>query len=460
MENKAEYTAVPSPQKDTGKIGFFEKVSYGIGDFASNMIWGLVGSFLLYFYTDVSLVSVGAAGTLLLVARILDAIIDPIVGSFIDQTNSKWGRTKPYIIFGIIPLCLFYVLTFTTFDFSDTGKIIYAYITFILTGLLYSVVNIPYGALMPLMTRDSRERNKLSSFRMGGMAIGNTLVAACTLPLVGLFGQGNEQKGFFWTAIVYSILGIIAFGLIIKNCKERYIEVKAPSKEKGSLLKTYKSAFKNTPWVSAIAFSLLLFIKIGVVVSITIYYCMQVLGNPGMISILLPLLYVSMMVSAPITTPILNKFGHRKGNILTLLLFIVGMAILPLFSGHNFAFIAVYFVANVFNGIGAGSVFGMIADSVDYNEWKFGMRSEGTLYAGYSFATKVGMAIGGAIVGYLLAFVGYDAQNVTDFARSSINFSYFFVPILISILQIIVISFYKLDSIHKGIVAELEDRSI
>ncbi|KAB7668371.1 MFS transporter [Bacillus sp. B1-b2] len=460
MDNKAEIISIPKTQVNGKKMSLIEKMSYGSGDFASNMIWGLVGSFLLYFYTDVTLVPVAAAGTLLLVTRILDAIIDPVIGGFIDRTNSKWGRTKPYIIFGILPLCFFYVLTFTSFDFSDSGKIIYAYITFIITGLLYSVVNIPYGALMPLMTRDSSEKNQLSSFRMGGMAIGNTLVAACTMPLVGAFGQGDEQRGFFFTAIIYSILGIIAFTLIIKNCKERYVEVIAPSKEKQSLRNTYKSAFKNTPWVSTMLFSLLLFIKIGAVVSITIYYCIQVLGNPAMVSILLPLLYVSMLVSAAITTPVLNKFGHRKGNILTLGIFIAGMCILPFFSSQTAIFVTVYFIVNVFNGIGAGSVFGMTADSVDYNEWKFGMRSEGTLYAGYSFATKVGMAIGGAVVGYLLALVGYNAENVSGFAKSSINFSYFFIPILISILQIIAISFYKLDSIHKDIVAELEEKRI
>lgn len=438
------------------KLGLKESISYGAGDLASNVMWGLISSFLLFFYTDVALIPVAATGTILLVSRVLDAVIDPVIGGLIDRTNTKWGRTKPYILFGIIPLCVFFVLTFTTIDTSDTVKIIYASIMFIITGMLYSVVNIPYGALMPLMTRDSNERTKLSSIRMGGMAIGNILVTACTMPLINFFGQGNQQQGFLYTSILFALLGIIAFMVILKNCKERYLEVNSGKKEKVSIIKTYKGAFKNTPWVSSILFALTMFIKIGAIVAITIYYCVQVLKNPAMISILLPLLYVSMIVSSLIMPTFIKKFGHRKGNVIALCLYIIGFALMPMFAENQVLFISIYFIANVFNGIGAGSVFGMIADSVDYNQWKFGIRSEGTLYGGYSFATKVGMALGGAAVGYVLAFSGYNAQNVTESAVSSINLLYFLVPVICSVLQIIAISFYKLDHLHPQIVAELE----
>lgn len=442
------------------KLKLKEKLTYGVGDFASNMIWGLIGSFLLYFYTDVALIPVAATGTIMLVARVLDSLIDPVIGGFIDRTNSKWGRTKPYILFGIIPLCVFFVLSFTTIDVSNTGKIIYAFVTYIIAGLLYSVVNIPYGALMPLMTRDPKEKNQLSSIRLGGMAIGNTLVTACTTPLVAFFGSGNERQGFLWTAILFSVLGIVSFLLIVKNCKERYLDTTkvSYSKEKNSVISTYKKTFKNTPWVSTIVFSLIMFIKVGACVAITIYYCLQVLKDPHMISVLLPLLYVSMIVSALITPAFLNRFRHRNGNIISLLIYILGFAVLPFFVDNHVIFITIYFIANVFNGIGAGSVFGMVSDSVDYNQWKFGFRSEGTLYGGYSFATKVGMAIGGAVIGYLLAFVGYNAENISASAVSSINFFYFAVPIIFSVLQIIAISFYKLDRMHGQIVAELSER--
>lgn len=436
-----------------------EKISYGFGDLASNLMWGLVGSFLLYFYTDVALVPVAATGTLFLICRVLDAFIDPVIGGFIDRTNTKFGRTKPYILFGIIPFAVVLILTFTSFDISDTGKIVYAYITYIIAGLLYSVVNIPYGALLPLMTRDSNEKATLSSFRMGGMAIGNILVTAATMPLVGFLGDGNERRGFLLTTILYSILGIICFGIIVKNCQERYLDNHTQSTEKVSVSTTYKNAFKNGPWLSTIIFALIMFVKIGAQVAITIYFCNIVLGNPALISVLLPLLYVSMIVSSVITPAFIKKFKHRKGNIIALSIYIVGFCLLPFIVSNMTFFIVVYFIANIFGGIGTGAVFGMTADSVDYNEWKFGNRAEGTLYAGYSFATKVGMAIGGALVGYVLAFAGYNANHVTNSAANAINFLYYFVPIFCSLLQIIALSFYKLDKIHPQIVSELNQRN-
>jgi GPH family glycoside/pentoside/hexuronide:cation symporter len=202
-----------------------------------------------------------------------------------------------------------------------------------------------------------------------------------------------------------------------------------------------------------------MFVKIGAQVAITIYFCNIVLGNPALISVLLPLLYVSMIVSSVITPAFIKKFKHRKGNIIALSIYIVGFCLLPFIVSNMTFFIVVYFIANIFGGIGSGAVFGMTADSVDYNEWKFGNRAEGTLYAGYSFATKVGMAIGGALVGYVLAFAGYNANHVTNSAANAINFLYYFVPIFCSLLQIIALSFYKLDKIHPQIVSELNQRN-
>jgi GPH family glycoside/pentoside/hexuronide:cation symporter len=441
-----------------GKLSLKEKYSYGIGDFASNLMWGVLGSFLLYFYTDVALIPVAATGTIMLVSRILDAFFDPLVGSFIDRTNSKWGRTKPYILFGILPLCVFYILSFTTINGSDTSKIIYAYITFIIVGLLFSVVNIGYGALMPMMTRDPHEKTQLASIRMGGMAIGNILVTAGTMPLVNALGKGNQQQGFIWTTILFSVIGIISFLFILKYCKERYIEKNSATNEKHSLIYTYKSAFRNGPWVSTLIFTLFMFIKIGATVAITIYFCLQVLKNPAMISILLPMLYIGMIFAAAMTPAFIKKFGYRKGNIIALCIYILCLAIMPFFEGNPVIFVIIYFIANAFGGITGPSAIGMTADSVDYNEWKFGIRSEGTLYAGNSFGIKVGMAVGGALVGYILAFTGYDPKQVTASAVSSIHFLYYLIPILCSILQIIAIGFYKLDKMHPQIIYDLNNR--
>lgn len=441
------------------KLKISEKISYGFGDLASNVMWGLVSSFLLYFYTDVALIPAAATATLFLLARVLDAFIDPVIGSFVDRTNSKYGRTRPFILFGIIPFCIMFVLTFTTFDLSDTGKLIYAYVTYIIVGILYSVINVPYGALMPLMTRNTEEKAQLASFRMLGMATGNVFVSACSMALVNILGKGNQRTGFLLTSMIFAVAGLVCFMIVCFNCKERYLEKHVENQTKTKASETYRNALKNTPWVASIAFAFFMFVRIGAVVAITIYFCMYVLKNPGMIPVLLPLLYVSAFITAPLTPMFIKKFGHRKANIIGLVIYIVAFCIMPFFVSNMIVFISIYFIGNVFGGIGTGSIFGMIADSVDYNEWKYEKRTEGTLYAGYSFATKVGMAVGGATVGYVLAFTGYNAANVTASAESGINFLYYAVPIVCSAIQIIALAFYKLDAIHPQIIKELADKN-
>jgi glycoside/pentoside/hexuronide:cation symporter, GPH family len=458
MENEVLRSNIMQSASEN-KLKISEKISYGFGDLASNVMWGLVGSFLLYFYTDVALIPAAATATLFLVARVLDAFIDPIIGNFVDKTNSKYGRTRPFILFGIIPFCIMFVLTFTTFDLSDTGKLIYAYVTYIIVGILYSVVNVPYGALMPLMTRNTNEKAQLSSFRMLGMAVGNIFVSAGSMALVNILGKGNQRTGFLLTAMIFAVAGLVCFMIVCFNCKERYLEKHVENQTKAKASDTYKNALKNTPWVASIAFAFFMFVRIGAVVAITIYFCMYVLKNPGMIPVLLPLLYVSVFITAPLTPMFIKKFGHRKANIIGLSIYIAAFCIMPLFVGNMPVFIGIYFIGNVFGGIGSGSIFGMIADSVDYNEWKYQKRTEGTLYAGYSFATKVGMAVGGAAVGYVLAFTGYNAANVTASAASGINILYYAVPIVCSLIQIIALGFYKLDAIHPQIIKELAEKN-
>lgn len=453
MEVKEE-KAQPAQEKLSVK----EKISFGLGDFSSNMVWGFVGSYLLFFYTDVALVPVAATGTLFLVARIIDAITDPIVGGFVDRTNTKFGRTKPFILFGISPLAVLLVLTFSYFDFSDGGKIVYAYVTYILIGLAYTIVNVPYGSLMTLMTRDGQEKSQLSSLRVAGMALGNIFITALAMPLVNALGDGNQQRGFTFTAILFAVVGSIGFLIVVKNCKERYIDTKTTTHKRISIVDTYKHAFKNKPWLQTTLFALVMFVKIGVRVTLTIYFCLYVLKNPAMVSILMPSMYVAMLASSLFTSKVLQKFGHRKANIYAMILFSLLYVALMMFESNMTLFVIVFFIASAINNISNGSVFGMIADSVDYNEWKFGHRAEGTLFAGYSFATKVGNALGAAAIGYILAFIGYNANNVTPDVSNKIRLLFYFVPIICSILQVIVIAFYKLDSQHPQIIKELSEK--
>ena len=217
------------------RLSWREKVGYGLGDTASNLFWKTFEFFLMYFYTDVFGIKAGAAGTMLLVTRIWDAINDPLVGYFADRTRTAWGSFRPYLIWMCVPFAITGILTFYTPDLSDSGKLIYAYVTYTLVMMAYTAINIPYGALMGVISASSLERTSVSTYRFVLAFVGGIIVQYFTLDLVGLFGgtesivvEGvettrvlNEQKGFFWTMVVFSFAAVILFLITFVTTTER-----------------------------------------------------------------------------------------------------------------------------------------------------------------------------------------------------------------------------------------------
>lgn len=441
------------------RLKLSEKISYGFGDLASNFVWGMTTSYLLYFYTNVFGLAATAIGTLFLVTRILDAVIDPVIGVMIDKTNSKFGKARPFILFLTIPFAIFSVLTFITPDFTDTGKLIYAYLTYLILGILYSGVNLPYGALMPMMTKNSEEKTQLSSFRIMGMAIGAIAVSALTNPLVKWLGGGNDQLGFPITMGIFTVIAVIMFYLVFRNCKERFSENAEKTKELAVRV-SVKNMFHNQPWVMIALNSIAMFLRIGVVFGVLVYFVQYVLQQPEMIPLYLTLANVANFVGGAAAPYILNKLGKRNGSIAALSGAVLLYGVLFfLENGSPFLYLTIFFIANVGIGINGPANFSMLADTVDYQEWKFGHRTEGMLYSAYSFATKFGIAVGGSLVAYALGFAGYDPKAVTSQAADMIRILFYLGPVILTILQIVFLAFYKLDNQHSQIVKELDLRS-
>ncbi|NGP45239.1 MFS transporter [Bacillaceae bacterium SIJ1] len=442
------------------KLSFIEKLSYGFGDLASNFVWGMTTSYLLFFYTDIFGLAAGAVGTLFLLTRIWDAVNDPLMGILVDKTNTKHGKARPYILYLAIPFAIISVLTFITPDFSYTGKLIYAYVTYTLLGMIYTAINLPYGALMSMMTRDSEEKAKLSSFRMMGMATGAILVSVLTLELVDFFGNGNQQLGFPITMGVFSLIAIGLFMMTFRHCKERYAEYQTADHEV-DVKKSMTSLMKNGPWRIVSLNALILFLRVGAMSGVLIYYITYVLERPGLAPLYLGLLNAAYFVGAFFAPSLLKKLGNRNGTIvatsMALLLFI---SLIFLESAPQLLFASLFFLANAAIGIGNAATLAMLADTVDYQEYKFGTRSEGTLYASYSFATKLGIALGSAFVAYALDFAGYTPEALTEGALSMIRFLMFAAPIVFTALQIFVLFFYKLDRTHAKIVQHLKNNTI
>ncbi|MBB3114155.1 GPH family glycoside/pentoside/hexuronide:cation symporter [Paenibacillus phyllosphaerae] len=449
---------ISGAQQQTTKLTFKEKFSFGLGDLASNLIWSMISSYLLFFYTDVYLVPVAAIGTLFLISRVGDALIDPIFGVMVDKTNTKRGKARPYILYLAVPFGVLSILTFSSPQFSDTGKIIYAYATYIVLGIIYSAINIPYGTLMSLMTRDSQEKMQLSSFRIFGMAVGSIAITALTMPLVKAFGGGDQKSGFFWTITLFSIVSVIIFLIVYRNTKEHVTDTESQHHEKLSIGAMVKLLVRNQPWVVSTLFALVTFLRIGAAVPLTIYFSIYVLHKPNLVSVLLPLLYVTAIIGSFFAAPFFKRFGKRNGNIISLAISVVFFVALPFCEGNTALYLVLYTLSYVFGGLCMISVFTMIADSADYHEWKFNTRADGQLYSGYSFATKVGSALASSLVAYALAWFNYNPEQITDTAVTGIRYLFYGMPLVLMAVQILIMCFYKLDRTHSGIIEQLKAR--
>ena len=210
-----------SEKPDTRPLSFTEKVGYGLGDMASNFYLGFFGLFLLYYYTDVFGISPAAAATMLLVTKIVDAVSDPAMGLIADRTNTRWGKYRPYLLFGAIPYALLGILLFLGPELSDLGKLIFAYVTYTMVMLAFTAVNVPYSALLAVISPVAEERTKATQFRFIFASIGTLSVGALATPLVGWLGGGDELLGFRLTILLFAVLSVLLFWITFFTTKER-----------------------------------------------------------------------------------------------------------------------------------------------------------------------------------------------------------------------------------------------
>ncbi|WP_055070496.1 MFS transporter [Clostridium massiliamazoniense] len=434
------------------KISLKEKVTYGFGDLASNLLFTLSTSYLMYFYTDVAGIGIAVVGTIMLLARIVDAITDPMMGAIIDRTNSKYGKARPYLLWMAIPFGIVGALTFFSPDTTQQGKVIYAFVTYIAFCVLYTAVNIPYSTMMSSLTDDENERLSFNMFKSLGASIGQFIVAGCTLGLVAFLGQGNELKGFSTTVMIYGIVGSILIILCFLGTKERVIS----KKDKISLKDTWSVIKTNQPWVVLSIMSFLMFTSMMMKTQSTMYYAQYYLKNASIVPVLLS---ISSLVAIPIALVIpslAKKIGKRNCIILGCIFVIIGNLGIYL-SKFNVSLVIVNSVISAIGyGIAIGITFVMSAETVDYGEWKTGIRSQGMLFALGGFMVKLGMAVSASLSTFILSRGGYVPNAVqTQSAINAINVNYIWIPIIISIAIIIIAQFYKLDDIYRKVIEEL-----
>ena len=410
------------------RLSLREKIGYGFGDAASSMFWKLFSMYLMFFYTDIFGLTAAAVGTMFLVTRIWDAAFDPFVGVLSDRTESRWGKFRPYLLWMAIPFGIIGVLTFTTPDLSASGKLVYAYVTYSLMMMIYSLINVPYASLLGVMTADGKERTTLSTFRFIFAFGGSLVVLAAAEPVAGYFshlggGAPNLQRGWQWAAGVFALLAVIMFWLTFAWTRERI----RPMAEKTSLRGDLADLLKNKPWFVLLGAGIATIFFNSIRDGAAIYYFKYYLHTQAAFS--LPAWNVTMgwsslyfvigqganILGVVLAKPISDRIGKK-------MTFFAAMLSATVFSLAVYGVPpnAVYLVLilQFFISVSAGFVFpllwSMYADTADYSEWQSGRRATGLIFSASSMSQKFGWTLGGAFAGWLLAFYGFQANVVQN----------------------------------------------
>lgn len=433
-----------------------QRIGYGASDFACNLIWQMISLYLLYFYTDVMNLNGTSIAFMFVVCRFIDAGTDLLIGYCIDKTHTRWGKSRPYFLFGAAPFAIFAVLAFSVPDISPTGKLIYAYITYIGLSFMYTVVNIPMASILPSLTANTEERTALSTSRKFFAFLGSTVVSATALNLVDRFGNGSEALGFRIVMIVFGIIGCLIFCFTFATVRERV----TTTATKATLGESLKSLGKNKPWL-IFALNIIFmwggfFIQTGAIV----FYYTAVIGSRTLSVTIATIMSIVPMFANFLVPALAKRLGKRNLYVSAATVQLAGL-ILIWIAGMNQPLILIGAVITALGyGIKESIYFSMQADPVDYGEWKTGVNTAGSLSAINGFLGKVAQAAAGGISGLLLAWGSYEggAAVQTANALTAIKTIYLYIPMVMIVCSIVTMLFYNLDKIYPEIKAELEKR--
>lgn len=431
----------------TDQVSPLEKIGYGLGDFGSNIVFQSVMMLLPLFYTDTFGLAPAAMGTMFLLVRLMDAITDPIMGILCDRTTTRWGKYRPYLLWLALPFALLCVASFSTPPFESTGKLIYAYATYSLLMLAYTAINIPYCSLGGALTADSQERVSLNSYRFVLATIAGVLIASCTFPLTKLLGGENAQKGFQLAMAVFSLLALASFLGCFFLTKER---VKPLHSEKSDLRLELKALLRNDQWIIVVLLFLFLLIPLVLRGGAAAYYIKWFAGREDLVSAILTTGAVSQMLGASLASRVSKWMSLRIAYIYIQLFIVAGSTAMYFLGKEQLVLIfALYGFVQFFVQMGAPILFTMAADTVEYGELKSGRRVTGLVFSGALLSLKLGVAIGGTLLGWILSRWGYQSgasvSSQTPEAIHGILLATTIIPAAGHLILVPIVSFYKLN---------------
>lgn len=457
MDKNAASTAGTSKDSANVKLSVWEKTAYSFTDMAGNLLYVTISSYILYFYTDVFSISVGGAGLILLVARFFDAVSAPVWGSIVDHTHTKWGQSRPYFLWLAIPFAVATFLAFTAPNLHGTAKLWYAGFTYILAaGVVYTGIQTPITAILPSLTTNGQERINANTFRMCGGSIGSFITSTFALPLVAFFGKGNDKVGFMWTMFLFGVLAVILLFLSFKGMKERTIAVQKPIPFKDSL----KATVGNNPWYILVIAFVIYWVAQSTRNGISVYYAKYNLGNEQLTSVFNGLQVLGII--ATMCIPFIVKVTNKTMTMLIGLAIGAFGQIMMGFVGNNFTLVIIAWIIGIFGASTAIAMpFGMLADTVDYGEWKTGIRAPGFLTAvGSAFCIQLGSGFGSFIPSKIMAAAGFVANKTqTPHALAAIHFTFIYLPVIIyAIVGLIMCLYFKYEKMEPQIKADLAKR--
>jgi glucuronide carrier protein len=433
-------------------------IGYATGDAGNNLAFSMASMFLLLYYTDVAGITAAAAGTIFLVVRVWDGLGDLIAGRLVDRTNTRWGKFRPWLLFGSVPLLLLSVLTFRVPDTSMGLKLLYAYLTYGALAFVYSLVNIPYGSLAAAMTQDSNERAKLGSARSMGAAATILLLAFVVAPQIQ--NSPDLQRSLTLTTGAFVVVGFLLYLTTFLTARENVERDVAVVGLRESLQTLKRNRALVTLCISAVIFLTGMF----ALQTIGIYYARDVLGNANLFIAITAAQIGLMFVAAPLVPRLARRFGKRRVYMAGGVVGAVGAAIV-FFAPATVPAIAIGGFVVIGGALAIVNIlmWALEADTVEYGEWQTGIRTEGTTYAAFSFTRKVGQALGGAAAAYTIAAFGYVAGSEAQSSAAifGIRAAAGLVPIVTFLLAAAVMLRYDLtEERHAEIVAEIRDRRL
>jgi len=450
------------------KLSIKEKLGFSAGEYSSSIVWQTLMFFLPAFYSDTFGLELSDIATMFLIVRFFDAFNDPIMGIIADRTNTRWGKFRPYLLWFAVPYGVIAMLMFNTPDFDYSGKLAYAYITYSLMMVVYTIIMIPYNSWVGVISPNSAERTSVSSYKFVFAYLAGLSVQSLIQPMVVHFGKvtnefgevvQNDVVGYKQTMIILGTVSIFFFLVTFFTAKER---VQPEVKAKSNIKQDFKDLKKNKDWIMIFITSMLLLIYVIIRSGDIMYYFEYYIGNKELATSFMVVGTIATLLGVLPTKWLSAKLGKRKLFIIVLIIIALSQVVF-FFAGPED--IVLIFATQIIFSLASGPtmplMWSMLADTADYSEWKTHRRATGLIFSATNMAIKSGVAIGGAAIMLILAYYGYEANQVqSQESVFGIKMLMSFIPAIIAALCIIPLLFYKLDEDKLVVIeADLKKRS-